>query len=108
MSALAIIEIVLVFCQFLKEYDMSHKDRGDTKYSLLMRWILTNAIALVFVGVAWKTGWIKDVIAMDVIYISRGIMVYFLLAMINCTWKIVQTSRELNVTQDYVRALRAG
>lgn len=87
---------------------MANKDRGDTKYSLFMRWVITNAFGLMFIGVAWKTGWIQDIVAMDSLYISRAIVAYFLIAMINCSWKILQTSRELNVAQDYVREMRAG
>ncbi len=87
---------------------MTRKDRGDTKYSLFMRWMLANAFGVALVVVAWKTGWIRDVIAMDAIYVSRGIVVYFLIAMINCAWKILETSRELNVAQDYVLQMRMG
>ena len=87
---------------------MTQNDRGDTKYSLFMRWIIINALGLMFVSVAWRTGWITDVISMDTLYISRGIVVFFLIAMLNCSWKIWETSRELNVAQEYVRQIRAG
>lgn len=85
---------------------MASKDRGDTKYSLLMRWVMINAFALVFIWVAWRTGWVTTLVATDSLYISRGILAYFGIAMLNCTWKIQQTSRELNVAQEYVRAVR--
>lgn len=86
---------------------MANKDRGDTKYSLFMRWVITNAFGLMFIGVAWKTGWIQDVVALDSIYLSRGIMLYGFYAWVILAWKIYDTSRELNIAQDYDRFFKA-
>ena len=87
---------------------MAKKTSGNTEYALIMRWLLVNALGVVFVVLAWKSGWITDIIALDSLYISRGILAFSLLALIACTMKIWKTSRELNAAQQYVRHLQSG
>ncbi len=86
---------------------MTKLSSGDTKYLLLMRWFIINALGVIFVAVVWKFGGITDIIVMDTLYISRAIAVLFFLALLGCTWKIWRTSVELNTAQDYVHYLRA-
>jgi len=86
---------------------MAKQIRGDTQYLLFQRSVLVLAIGLGFVWVSWKSGWVTDIIAMDTLYISRIIVALFLVAVLDCLWKIVKTSRELNIAQSYVRHARA-
>ena len=87
---------------------MAKKTSGNTEYALTMWSWLVNIPCLIFIGFAWwKFGWIADIVALDSLYISRAIIGFSLFAVASCTWHVWKTSRELNVAQDYVRALQS-
>jgi hypothetical protein len=87
---------------------MAKKNSGNTEYALIMWWLLVNALGMVFVFIAWKSGWVSDIIALDSLYISRAIIIFSVIALAGCTVKIWKTSRELNVAQSYVRHIESG
>lgn len=87
---------------------MAKKTSGNTEYALIMRWLFVNALGVVFVVLVWKSGWITEIIALDTLYISRGIIAFSLFAILACSLKIWKTSSELNVAQDYVRRLQSA
>lgn len=87
---------------------MAKKKPGDTDYALTMWSWTINVPCMIFIGLAWwKYGWIADIVALDSLYISRAIIAFSLYAVASCTWHIWKTSRELNVAQNYVRALQS-
>lgn len=75
---------------------MQTHNLGDTKYLLLTRWVMVNILALIFLAVAWKTGWVTKIYAADEVYAVRAIIVLFSCAFLECTWRIWKTSIELN------------
>lgn len=87
---------------------MAKQNSGNTEYALIMWWLLVNALGAVFVVIAWKSGWVSDIIALDSLYISRAIIVFSIIALLGCTVKIWKTSRELNIAQSYVRHIERG
>src|SRR3989338_2622099 len=98
----------MVFCQFVKETIMAKQTSGNTEYSLIMWWLLVNVIVVIFVVLAWKSGWVSDILALDTLYISRVIIFFSIIANLGCTGKIWKTSRELNIAQSYVRFGQRG
>ncbi len=87
---------------------MAKRKSGNTEYALIMRWLIVNALGVIFIVLAWKSGWISDIIALDTLYISRAIIVFSFIALLGCTGKIWKTSRELNIAQSYVRYMENG
>ncbi len=87
---------------------MLKRNSGNTEYTLIMWWLLVNACGVVFLLLAWRSGWMSDIIALDTLYISRAIMVFSLVSLGGCAVKIIKTSRELNIAQDYVRRMQNG
>lgn len=85
---------------------MAKQNSGNTEYALIMWWLFVNVLGAGFVVLAWKSGWVSDIIALDTLYISRAIIIFSLIAILGCTAKIWKTSRELNVAQAYVRHIK--
>ena len=87
---------------------MAKRNSGNTEYSLIMWWLLVNALGVGFITIAWMSGWVTDIIALDSLYISRAIVVFAVIALFGCSGKIWKTSRELNTAQSYVRHMEKG
>lgn len=79
---------------------------GDTTYLLFMRWVLVNTFGIVMLWVIWRAGWTSDIIATDSTYVARIIVLLFLSAVTGCTWRLLKTSHELNITREYTHCLK--
>lgn len=82
-----------------------HKSE-DTRGMLLTLWLMFNAFGAVFVFTAWRGGWITEILHTDSHYLCRVVITFFLLSVINCTWKTVKMVRELEIARKYVHLLR--
>ena len=86
---------------------MAKQNFDDTRATLLLLWVIFNAVGAAFVFVAWKAEWLSEIVRADTFYLCRGIMGFFVLSMITCTWRTVKMVRELEVARKYVQLLRA-
>ncbi len=78
----------------------------DTNYLMFMQWAIYNVLGGLVFWVVWQSGWITQMIAGDTTYICRIMIAYFVFAIVDCTWKLSKTSRELNTARGYLHQLR--
>ena len=71
---------VFVFCHFAQKELVMKSTFGDTKYLLLMKWLVINVIGVVAVWVIWQTGWISKILNNDDVYLVRIILGLFVIA----------------------------
>jgi hypothetical protein len=69
------------------------------RYLLVVRFLLTNVVALALLAGAWMQGWLDAVIHGDLIELSLIIVVVFAYGLIACTCRIFQTSGELDAVR---------
>lgn len=75
---------------------------------MFMLWALTTLLGAAVMALAWKSGWIDRIVVSDTLYISRTIAGTFVLAYSYLSWRMLQVSRELNVTRSYIKRFRGG
>lgn len=85
---------------------MAKQKYEDTRGTLLTLWLMFNACGVLFVVVAWRTGWVTAMLDSDSLYLCRAIIGFFLLAVLVCTVKTVKMIRELEIARRYVDFLR--
>lgn len=71
------------------------------RYLLILRFSLVNLVAGALLAAAYLQGWIAPIFRTDTTHLSHLIGVVFLAGLALCAWRIVQTSRELNVAKEF-------
>jgi hypothetical protein len=69
------------------------------RYLLLLRFVLTNAVAAALLAAAWAQGWLDEIVRTDTTHLCAVIFAVFALGLAQCARRVVQTSRELNEVQ---------
>ena len=70
-------------------------------YLLLLRFTLFNMVAFALLGAAWVQGWIEAVLAADRSFLCLAIFGVFLAGLAACSWRVWQTSRDLNQVKSF-------
>ena len=70
--------------------------RDPYRYLLMLRFALVNVLAFGLFGVACAQGMVQAILAADPTFQCVMIFVVFLVGLGLCTWKVWQTSRDLN------------
>ncbi|MDH3473825.1 MAG: MotA/TolQ/ExbB proton channel family protein [Rhodospirillales bacterium] len=70
-------------------------------YLLLLRFTLFNMVAFALLGAAWVQGWIETVLAADRSFLCLVIFGVFLAGLAVCSWRVWQTSRDLNQVKSF-------
>ncbi len=71
------------------------------RYLLLLRFTLINLVAFALLGAAYLQGWIGAVFGTDTTYLCHLIAGVFVVGLVLCTIRIVQTSRDLNAAKEF-------
>lgn len=77
------------------------KKPDSYRYVLLLRFAVINAVAFALLGVAYFQGLVDLVLASDRTGLSAAIFVVFLCGLAICTWRIAQTSRDLDGVRNF-------
>ncbi len=99
---------------------MNRSRTGEDKphhFLLMLRYVLFNMLGFALLTAAYLQGWIETLLTVDRSFLCIGIFLVFLSGLAVCTWRVWQTSRELNqvksfdpltssATADYIAKLR--
>ena len=78
------------------QHDSASKARNPYRSLLLLRYTLLNVIAFALLGVAWSQGYVHKVVNADQTYLSVVIFFVFIIGLVLCTQKLLQTNREID------------
>lgn len=70
------------------------------RYLLVLRFALVNIVAFALLGTAYFQGYIDLVLAADRTYLCVLIAGVFVVGLVQCSFKVVQTSRDLNAVRE--------
>ena len=82
--------------------------KRNTNFTMFLLWIVSTALGIAVIGLAWKSGWVGRILVSDTLYISRLIAGTFVLAYTYMSWRMIQVSRELNIARSYVQRFDDG
>jgi hypothetical protein len=70
--------------------------REGQRYLLLLRFALTNLVAMALVAAVWLQGWLDEMVRTDSTHLCALIGLVFLIGLAQCGRRVMQTSLELN------------
>ena len=74
---------------------------GRYTYLLILRFALVNLLATALLAAAYVQGLVAQVFAADRTYLTHAICLVFLGGLAMCTWRILQTSKDLNQAKNF-------
>ena len=77
------------------------REQGSYEFLLLLRFCLINMFAIGLLALAYVHGYVHEILIADQTHLVVVIFGVFLAGLVLASWKVAQTSRELNRTKEF-------